>query len=139
MSTPPAVPYSCSICPESRLAYGRMWGTVTGAEMLALVQAVHRDAAWEAGFDAVWDCSAVVAHIVLPAEVKPIVVEIAASGAGRDVLVESPSVGESALSHLLATSARRRGKGMTVHATLAGGLAALGHAALPEALGGSGR
>ena len=135
MSAPPAAPFSYALDPASRLAYGRMWGAVSGADMLALVRSVHADPAWEAGFDAVWDCSAVTTHIVLPDEVPPIVEDEAASGVGRDVLIESPAAGESALSHMIAAFCRRSGKDMTVHTSLAAGLARLGHSGLPEVLG----
>lgn len=133
MTTPP-LPYAFAVDPGSRLAYARMWGEVTGADMLAAVVAVHESPEWEEGFDAVWDCSAVTAHIVTPEEVPPIVREEALAGEGRDTLIESPGIGESALSEMLAAFCRRQGKQMTVHATLAGGLAALGREALPEPL-----
>lgn len=129
-------PFAFAVDPAARLAYARMWGEVDGDDMLRLVQAVHRDAAWRAGFDAVWDCRAVTAHVVQPEEVGPLVAEEAASGDGRDVLVESQALGESAFSALLAAVVQRRGKAMTVAATLGDALEALGHDRLPEALAG---
>ena len=126
-------PFSYAIDGEARLAVGRMWGDVTGADMLALLEAVHQDPAWHDGFDALWDCSRVRVHIVAPDEVEPLVAEEADSGRGRDVLVESPTAGESALSQMLAVLCRRRGKSMTVHPTVAAALAALGHEAPSEA------
>lgn len=134
--SPMPEPFAYAIDPDARLAYGRMWGEVHGADMLRMLAAVHRDAAWQDGFDAIWDCRAVTAHIVSPAEVEPLVAEEAESGGGRDVLVESPMLGESAFSAMLAAVVQRRGKAMTVAATLDGALEALGHGALPEALAG---
>ena len=128
--------FAYAIDPHARLAYGRMRGEVHGADMLHMIEAVYRDAAWQDGFDAVWDCRAVTAHIVLPEEVAPIVAAEAASGSGRDVLVESPALGESAFSAMLAAVVRRSGKTMTVATTLEAALAHLGHDALPEALAG---
>jgi hypothetical protein len=46
-------PYTYTVDPEERLAYARMWGVVSGADMLRLVRAVHADPRWEDGFDAV--------------------------------------------------------------------------------------
>lgn len=132
----PNAPYAFAIDPASRLAYARMWGEVDGANMLALISAVHDDPAWQPGFDAVWDCSTVSAHIVLPDDVPPIVANEVASGDGRDVLIESPYVGESAFSNMLAAFCRRHGKDMTVYSTCTAGLSALGYDALPEALAG---
>lgn len=125
-------PYSFVVDASARLAYGRMWGLVTGQDMLALIAETHADPAWQNGFDAIWDCSAVTAHVVGPEEVAPIVEEEVASGDGRDTLVESPTVGESALSEMLAAFCRRRGKTMTVYTTLDDALAALGREELPE-------
>ena len=53
---PAAAPFAYAVDAPSRLAYGRMWGRVTGRDMLALMAAAHEDPAWEAGFDAIWDC-----------------------------------------------------------------------------------
>ncbi len=127
-------PFSYAIDPDARLAYGRMWGEVHGTDMLLMIRAVHQHAAWQDGFDAVWDCGAVTAHIVLPDDVEPLVAEEARSGDGKDVLVESSALGESAFSEMLAAMVRRRGKAMTVCTTLDAALASLGHAALPKAL-----
>ena len=130
----PPIPFAFAVDPASRLAYARMWGEVSGADMFAVVVAVHASPEWEQGFDAVWDCSAVTAHIVTPEEVPPLVREEASSGNGHDALIESPGIGESALSEMLAAFCRRQGKQMSVHTSLAGGLAALGREALPEPL-----
>ncbi len=127
-------PFTFAIDPDAGLAYGRMWGDVHGEDMLRMIQAVHSDPAWQDGFDAVWDCRAVTAHIVLPADIEPLVVEEVASGDGRDVLIESPVLGESAVSEMLAAVVRRRGKAMTVCLTLDAALVSLGHAALPTSL-----
>ena len=132
-------PFAYAIDPDARLAVGRMWGEVHGADMLEMIQAVHQDAAWQRGFDAVWDCRAVTAHIVLPDEVEPLVADEAASGEGRDVLIESPALGESAFSEMLAAVVRRSGKMMTVATSLDAALMALGHETLPEALAVAGR
>ena len=128
------VPYDYAVDPAARLAYGRMWGTVTGDDMLALITAVHDDPRWQKGFDAIWDCSRVRTHIVDIDEVGPLVDEEATSGAGHDVLVESPLLAEIALAQLLAAFARRRGKHMTVEGTVDAALAALGHDTLPASL-----
>ena len=101
--------------------------------MLRAVRSVHADPAWQPTFDAVWDCSGVTAHVVLPEEIPPLVEE-EATASGRDVLIESPVAGESALSQMLAAFCRRRGKDMTVYMTLEDGLRALGRDALPAAL-----
>lgn len=111
-----------------------MFGVVSGPMILAAADRIHADAAWEAGFDVVWNCSAVLAHDILPADVDPIVDAEVASGNGRDVLVCSPTYGDRAISEMLAVMCRRRGKDMTVHATLAEALAALGRDAIPPAI-----
>lgn len=126
-------PFVYVVDPDETLAYARMWGVVTGGDMLRLVQAVHRDPLWVYGFDAVWDCSAVRAHVVAPEDVEPIVREEVASGTGRDVLVRSANPDDAAISQMLAAFCRRRGKAMTVHGSLPDALAALGREALPEA------
>lgn len=130
----PPDPFAFDIDPDEAMSYARMWGVVSGADMLRLAQAVHADPRWARGFDAVWDCSAVRAHVLTPEDVEPIVREEAASGDGRDVLVHSRADGDGAISQMLAAFCRRRGKAMTVHATLAGALAALGREALPATL-----
>ena len=133
MSAPPD-PFAYVVDPGEAIAYARMWGVVSGADMLQLARAVHADPLWECGFDAVWDCSAVRAHVVAPGDVDPIVREAAASGQGRDVLVQSRADGDGAIAQMLAAFCRRSGKAMTVHATLSDALAALGREALPAAL-----
>lgn len=125
--------FGYAIHPDEAIVYTRMWGVVTGADMLRLAQAVHADARWEQGFDAIWDCTDVRAHVVAPEDVDPIVREAAASGNGRDVLVQSRSEGDGAISQMIAAFCRRGGKAMTVHGSLADALAALGREALPEA------
>ncbi len=132
MTPPSEVPFDYVIEPDERLGYGRMWGTVTGDDMLALITAVHADPRWEHDFDAIWDCSRVHAHIVDIDEVGPLVAE-AATSTGRDVLVESPRLTEIALAHLLAAFSRRRGKQMTVTTSVEAALVALGREALPPA------
>lgn len=134
MPPEPAVPYDYAVDPAAGLAYGRMWGVVTGDDMLALITAVHDDPRWEDGFDAVWDCSRVHAHVVDISEVGPLVEEAVASVGGRDVLVESPRLAEIALAQLLAAFCRRRGKPVTVHTDIDAALAALGRDALPAPL-----
>jgi hypothetical protein len=134
MPSEPAVPYDYAVDPAARLAYGRMWGTVTGDDMLALITAVHNDPRWENGFDAIWDCSRVHAHIVDISEVGPLIDEEAASGDGHDVLIESPRLAEIALAHLLAAFSRRRGKQVTVHMDVDDALDALGRDTLPAVL-----
>lgn len=134
MPPDPDPPFDYAVDPVARLAYGRMWGTVTGDEMLALITAVHDDPHWRSGFDAIWDCSRVHAHIVDIGEVAPLVDEEAASGHGRDALVESPRLAEIALAQLLAAFSRRRGKHVTVHTSVDDALAALGRDALPAPL-----
>ena len=81
-----------------------------------------------------WDCSGVVAHVVAPEEVEPLVDEEVEAGEGRDALVESTSQADTAITRLLAHLVRRRGKPATVHATLAEALVALGHDRLPASL-----
>lgn len=120
--------------PVEHLALVRMRGVVTGRAILAAAERLHADPAWEDGFDVVWDCSAVHAHDILPADVQPIVDAEVASGSGREVLVCSPSLGDRAISEMLAAMCRRRGKEMTVHTTLADALGALGRDALPPTL-----
>ena len=127
--------FSCAIDPASRLACIRMWGVVTGPEMLEAARSVHEDPAWQPGFDVVWDCSAVRSHDVVPADIEPLVREEAASGDGRDVLVCSPSTSDRAIKEMIAAFCRRRGKDVTVCTSLAEALGALGHDALPEPLG----
>lgn len=131
--TPVGRPFACAVDAATGLAYARLWGEVTGADMLEAVQAVHGDPAWEDGFDAIWDCSSVTVHVVSPDEVKPLIDEEAASEPGHDVLIESPVLGESALSEMLPAFCRCRGKTMTVHSTLQDALAELAHEALPPA------
>lgn len=126
--------FVAAIDADAHLAYARLWGTVTGGEMLEVIEAVHRDAAWRDGFDAIWDCSGVTAHVVGIEEMQPLVDEEAASGDGQDALIESPGLGESAISNLLATFCRRRGKAMTVHISVEAALAAMGRDALPASL-----
>lgn len=139
MTPPPAADlWTYAIDPAEALAYGRMWGVVTGQDMLRLVAAVHGDAAWRPGFDAVWDCRAVTAHVVSPEEVQPLVAEEAASGPGRDVLIENGRADDAALSQMLAAFCRRRGKDMTVYRVLDEALAALGRDALPASLAAAG-
>ncbi len=101
--------------------------------LLAAADRIHADPAWHDGFDVLWNCAAVLAHDILPADVGPIVDAEVGSGDGRDVLVCSPTFGDRAISEMLAAMCRRRGKAMTVHATLAEALAALGRDALPPA------
>ncbi len=127
-------PFDYAIDADAGLAYGRMWGCVSGGDMLALTTAVHGDAAWRDSFDTIWDCSRVTAHVVAADEVRPLVRDIVESGPGRDALVESPAVGESAISQMLAAFSRRSGKDMTVHASVEAALAALGRDALPSAM-----
>lgn len=134
MSTESAIPYDFDIDPAARLAYGRMWGTVTGNDMLALLTAVHDDPRWQTGFDAIWDCSRVHAHVVDISEVAPLIDEEAGSGDGRDALVESPRLAEIALAQLLAAFSLRRGKQVTVHTSVDAALAALGRGELPVSL-----
>lgn len=134
MPTGPDVPYDYAIDSLARLAYGRMWGTVTGDDMLALVTAVHDDPRWENGFDAIWDCSRVLTHVVDISEVGPLIDEEAASGDGRDALIESPRLAEVALAQLLAAFALRRGKQVTVHVSVDDALDALGRDTLPAPL-----
>ncbi|HEX9953022.1 MAG TPA: hypothetical protein VGB53_14730 [Rubricoccaceae bacterium] len=126
--------FACAIDPAAGLAYVRMWGIVTGSEMLDAAQTLHQSPDWQPGFDAVWDCSAVRSHDVVPADVEPLVSEEVASGEGRDVLVCSPSTSDRAVTEMIAAFCRRRGKEMTVHASLDEALGALGYEALPEPL-----
>ncbi|WP_420454687.1 hypothetical protein [Rubrivirga sp.] len=120
--------------PGSRLALARMTGRLSGEDMLAIVETVHEDPDWESDFDAIWDCSRVSAHIVLPTDVGPILRETIEGQTGRDVLVESRSLGESLFSKMLALTARVRGKEAHSCHTLADALAVLDRTELPPAL-----
>ena len=124
---------SYAIDPDEGLVLSRMFGAVTGDEMLAMVEAVLDDPAWSPSFDVIWDCSDVTAHIVLPSHVTPIIEE-AGEVAGRMVLVESPSVGGSLIAELLAIRTRLRGGDVTVTGTLEEAVASLGRDALPMPL-----
>ena len=129
--------FDYAVDPAEAIVYARMWGVVSGADMLRLVSAVHADPRWEDGFDAVYDCSAVRAHLVGPEDIAPIVREEAASAPGHDVHVQSRAEDGGTISHMLAAYCRRHGKAMTVHATLADALAALGRDAPSSDLGGT--
>ena len=128
------IPPHVAIDPSERLALIEMRGVVTGSMIVDAADRVHDDPAWEDGFDVVWNCAAVLAHDVLPADVGPIVDARVESGDGRDVLVCSPTFGDRAISEMLAVMCRRRGKAMTVHTTLNEALAALGRDALPATM-----
>ncbi len=123
-----------AIDPESGLALCVSSGTLTGEDMLALVEGLHANPLWQPEYDAIWDCQAVEAHIVLPEEVKPIVDEVVDETCGRDVMLEPSTIGGALISELLAVRSRLRGKHVTVQKTLADALATLGHAQLPDAL-----
>ncbi len=120
--------------PPSRLALTLLVGRIYGDDMLAVVRAVQGDPGWRPDFDAIWDCSRVSAHIILPEEVGPIIDQTVRGQTGRDVLVESRSLGESLFSRMLAVTSRARGKEAHSCHTLADALAVLGRAELPPAL-----
>lgn len=128
------IPVRVVVYSAERLAVAEFRGVVSGPMILAVADHIHADPAWEAGFDVLWNCAAVVVHDILPVHVKPIVDAEVGSGDGRDVLVCSPTLGDRAVSEMLAAMCRRRGKSMTVHTTLADALAALGRDALPPGL-----
>lgn len=127
-------PSFVAVDPSERLALVVFEGVVSGPMILAAADHIHADPAWEDGFDVVWNCGAVLAHDILPDDVVPIVDAEVGSGGGRDVLVCSPSFGDRAISEMLAAMCRRRGKTMTVHASLGEALAALGRDALPPSM-----
>lgn len=122
-----------AVASSERLAVVEMFGIVSGPMILAAADRIHADPEWEDGFDVVWNCRAVHAHDVLPEDVRPIVDAEVESGDGRDVLICSQTSGDRAISEMLAAMCRRRGKSMTVYATLDEALAALGRDALPQA------
>ena len=126
--------FAYAIDPEAGLALARMWGEITGADMRAVVETVHRDPAWRAHFDAVWDCSEVVAHVVRPTEVPAVVGETTAGQTGRDVVVEHEGLAESLFSTMLALTIRVRGKEAHAVKSVAEALGVLGLDALPDAL-----
>ena len=126
------IPADVQVHPMERLAVVEMFGVVSGPMIVAAAARVQADPEWEAGFDVVWNCGAVLAHDILPADVEPIVAAEVASGDGRDVLVCSPAYGDRAISEMLAVMCRRRGKAMTVHGSVGEALAALGRDALPH-------
>ena len=126
--------FSFAVDAGARLAIARMAGVLTGPDMEHIIAAVHHDPAWRPGFDAVWDCSAVEAHAVLPADLEPILDAAVEDGGGRDVLVEGPGLAADLFSKLLALRIRRRGGDAVVVESLREALAALGHAAPPPAL-----
>ena len=128
------IPPHVAVDPSERLAVIEMFGVVSGPMILAAADRIHSDPKWEDGFDILWNCAAVLAHDVLPEHVGPIVDAEVESGDGRDVLVSSLTSGDRAISEMLAAMCRRRGKSMTVHASLEEALAALGRDALPPAM-----
>ena len=132
--TPDPPPFVYDIDASAGLALVRAWGRVTGEGMRETVEAVHGDDRWRHDFDAVWDCSAVTAHVVGPSEVPEVVGAAVEGETGRDVMVESGGLVDSAISQLIAAYCRREGKAVTVEGSLDAALAALGHRALPEGL-----
>ena len=122
------------IDPDEGLALVRMQGTLSGEDMLEISQRVHAHADWQNGFDAIWDCSRVRAHIVAPEDVPPIIEEEVETGKGRDLLIESRVVGESQISRLLAAWCRREGKPARVYPSLDAALESLGREQLPASL-----
>ena len=134
MASKAPAPYIYDIDPEAGLALARAWGRVTGEQMVEMVETVHGDPRWRHDFDAVWDCSAVDAHAVAPTEVPQIVSAAVEGETGRDVMVETGGLIDSAISQLIAAYCRRKGKDVTVERSLDAALAALGYDALPAGL-----
>ena len=126
--------FAYAVDADARLAIARMSGILTGPDMEHIIEAVHRDVAWRPGFDAVWDCSAVEAHAVQPADLDPILDAALEAGGGRDVLVEGPGLAADLFSKLLALRIRRRGGDAVVVESLGEALATLGHPVPPPAL-----
>lgn len=126
--------FSYDIFPEHALAYAVMRGQLSGQDMLHVVQTVHQDARWRHHFDAVWDCSRVEAHIVLPGDITPIIDETVEGETGRDVLVESPTVAGALIAELLAVRSRVRGKRVQAANTLEEACGVLGLDTVPDAL-----
>ena len=130
----PVAAFAFAVSPPDRLALAVLAGEVTGDDMRRVVEAVHDDPEWEPGFDAIWDCSRVRAHVVSPEEVRPLVRAAVEGEPGRDVLVESPRLGESFFSEMLVRTVRAAGdEGYRVH-TLDEALDLLGLDDLPDAL-----
>ena len=131
---PPDALAGFQIDPDEGLALVRMKGTLSGEDMLEISRTVHAHPDWQDGFDAIWDCSRVRAHVVAPEDVPPIIEEEASTGAGRDLLIESRAVGESQISRLLAAWCRREGKPARVYPSLEAALDSLGRTELPASL-----
>ena len=55
----PAVPFTYEIHRPNRLAIGTLTGTVRGRDIAAAIRTIYEDVAWEAGFDAVWECTGI--------------------------------------------------------------------------------
>ena len=134
MRLSPYATFAYAIDPSDGLALARLWGEITGQDMRAVVEAVHSDPAWEASFDAIWDCSEVVAHVVRPSEVPGVVSEAVSGQTGRDVLVEREGLAESLFSTMIALTVRVRGKEAHAVRSVDEALGVLGLDALPEAL-----
>ena len=126
--------FTYRIDPDAGLALAQMEGRLTGKDMLRIVQAVHADPAWRPSFDAVWDCTRVSAHVVMPSDVGGILDETVEGAAGRDVLVESRSLGQSFFSKMLAFAARARGAEAHACHSVDEALGLLGRESLPDSL-----
>lgn len=119
---------------DAGVALARLTGVVTGGDMVAVQEAVHRDPAWRPHFDAIWDCRGAASHVVGPSDVPRIVAEATEGQAGRDVLVEQGSLTESLISEFIALRCRLEGKHARVVRTLGEALDALGLDAVPAGL-----
>lgn len=129
-----SVSFAYAIDPDAGLALAGMAGVLTGADMREIVATVHADPRWRDDFDAIWDCSRVLAHVVLPEDVLPLVIAVVHGETGRDVMIESKGYADQAITQLLALRCRRAGKAVGTRATLGEALDTLGYDGLPEAL-----
>ena len=134
MSLSESASFVYAIDPDEGLALAVMAGTLTGLDLRKIVSAVHADPQWQSHYDGIWDCSRVLAHVVLPEDVPPLVAEVVEGETGRDVLVESKGFADHAITQLLALRCRRAGKAVGTRATLDEALDVLGLDRLPASL-----
>jgi hypothetical protein len=95
------VAFSYVIDRAKHLATGTFSGSVTGAAIATAMQTVYVDAAWQPGFDTLWECTGITELLLGPDDLASLVAlhrdfgEVA--GTGLEIIVVSRS-----LDHLMA-------------------------------------